>query len=265
VSVRTRQWSVGTPCWVDLATADADGASTFYSDLFGWEIRSGPPEVGGYRMALLRGSVVGGIRPVAHGASASWTTHLAAADAGASLRRVVEAGGRVVSGPVSLLTEGAIALAQDPTGVPFGMWEPGELIGAELVNEPGSFCWAELLSHDPVASSDFSTRVFGHAYSDRGGADFSYAMIRVGDVAVAGAAAIGPPRFGEPPVHPQWLVYFSVDDTDAAGERVQALGGLIEVPSTETRHGRMSLARGRSGELFGLLEADDLPRTSPGD
>jgi len=265
VSVRTTPWPVGTPCWVDLATADPDGASTFYSDLFGWEIRSGPPEVGGYRMALLRGSVVGGIRPVSQATAASWTTHLASADAGASLRQVVEAGGRVLSAPVSLLTEGAIALAQDPTGVPFGFWEPGELIGAELVNEPGSFCWAELLSHDPVASGGFNTRVFGHAYSDRGGADFSYAMIKVGDVAGAGAAAIGPPRFGEPPVQPQWLVYFSVDDTDAAGERVHALGGRIEVPSTDTRHGRMSLARGRLGELFGLLEADDLPRVAPGD
>ena len=263
MSVRTTPWPVGTPCWIDLATSDPDGASAFYSGLFGWETRSGPAEVGGYRMALLRASVVAGIRPVAQGAPASWTTHLAVADAAASLNDVVEAGGRVVSPPVSLSTEGAIALAQDPTGVPFGIWEPGELIGAERVNEPGSFCWAELLSHDPVASSGFNTRVFGHAYSDRGGPDFSYAMVRVGDVAVAGAAAIGPPRLGDPAVEPQWLVYFSVGDTDAVADRVQALGGRLELSPTETRHGRMSLLRGRSGELFGVLEADDRGRATP--
>jgi hypothetical protein len=253
---------VGTPCWIDLATSDPDGASAFYAELLGWEIRSGPPEVGGYRMALLRGSVVAGIRPVARGTAASWTTYLASADADASLRRVVEAGGRVLSPPVSLLSEGALALAQDPTGVPFGIWEPGELIGAELVDEPGSYCWAELLSSDPVASSGFGTRVFGHAYSDQGGTDFSYAMVRVGDIAVAGAAAIGPSRLGEPPVQPQWLVYLSVDDTETFGERIQALGGRIELPPTETGHGRMSLVRGRMGELFGALEADDVPHAA---
>jgi predicted enzyme related to lactoylglutathione lyase len=55
-------------------------------------------------------------------------------------------------------------------------------------------------------------------------------------------------------------VYFSVEDTDAAVAAAISLGGRVEVPPTETPHGRMSLLHGRAGELFGVLQADDLPR-----
>jgi predicted enzyme related to lactoylglutathione lyase len=264
MSIRTSPWPVGTPCWVDLATADPLAASAFYSQLLGWEVRPGPPAAGGYRMAVLRGSAVAGIRPAPPGGPSTWTTYLASADVGATVREVMAAGGGVELGPVSLLSEAVIALAQDPTGVPFGVWEAGRLIGAQLVNEPGGFCWAELLSRDVSTSRHFHDRVFGHAYSDHGGDDFSYDMIRVDGTAVSGIAAIGPPRSGEPPTAPQWLVYFSVDDTDAVSARAQALGGRIELSPTETPHGRMSLLRGRSGELFGVLQADDLPRETPG-
>lgn len=259
MSVRITAWPAGTPCWVDLEVPDPLAASAFYSALLGWEIRAGPPAVGGYRMALLRDRVVAGIRPAPHAGPGSWTTYLASEDVGATVREVAAAGGRVVSGPVSLLSEGAIALAQDPTGVVFGIWEAGRLVGAELVNEPGSFCWVDLLSHDVNRSRAFATQVFGHSFSDRGGGDFSYATIRVHDAAVAGVAAIGPARAGETATLPQWLVYFSVDDTDEVGARVQRLGGRIELRPTETPHGRMSLLRGRTGELFGVLQADDLP------
>lgn len=263
MSIRTSPWPVGTPCWVDVATADPQVASTFYSELFGWEVRQGPPEARGYRMALVRGSAVAGIRPAPSPGSDSWTTYLASEDVGATAREVVAAGGSVVGGPMSLLSEGAIALAQDPAGVAFGIWEPGRLIGARLVNEPGGFCWAELLSRDLATSTGFCTRVFGYDYSDRVDDDFNYSMIRVGDTAVAGAAAIGPPRDVEPVVQPQWLVYFCVDDTDATCALAQQLGGRVELPPTETPHGRMALLRGRRGELFGVLQGDDLPLATP--
>lgn len=258
MSVRTARWPPGTPCWLDLGTPDPAASATFYASLFGWQLRPGPPEAAGYRMALLRDSVVAGIRP--DRGHAGWVTYLASDDVGATLRRAVGAGGTAVAGPVSLLTEGAMAVARDPTGVQFGIWEPGHLIGAELVNEPGGFCWAEVLTPDPRRSRDFHVAVFGHAFYDHGGEDFSYDMMRLGTTAVAGMAAIGPVPRGELPMSPQWLVYFSVDDTDEACRRAAAQGGSVQVPPTESPHGRMALLRGRLGELFGVLEADDLPR-----
>lgn len=258
MSVRSARWPAGTPCWLDLGTPAPDTSSAFYSSLLGWEARQGPPEAAGYRMALLRDSVVAGIRP--DRGPAGWVTYLASDDVGATLRRVVLAGGRAVSGPVSLLSEGAMAVAQDPTGAQFGIWEPEHLIGAELVNEPGGFCWSELLTPDPQRSRDFHAGVFGHAFNDHGGEDFSYDLIRLGTTAVAGMAAIGPGPAGALPMGPQWLAYFSVDDTDEMARRATALGGRVQIAPTESPHGRMALLRGRLGELFGVLEADDLPR-----
>jgi len=260
VSVRSARWPAGTPCWLDLGTPDPVASSAFYSSLFGWRARPGPPEAAGYRMALLRDCVVAGIRP--DRGYAGWVTYLASDDVGATLRRVVDAGGRAVAGPVSLLTEGAMAVAQDPTGAQFGIWEPGHLIGAELVNEPGSFCWSELLTPDLARSRDFHAGVFGHAFNDHGGEDFCYELIQLGTTAVAGMAAIGPVPVGELPMGPQWLAYFCVEDADEMCRRAAALGGRVQVAPTESPHGRMALLRGRLGELFGVLEDDDLPRPS---
>jgi predicted enzyme related to lactoylglutathione lyase len=261
VSTRTSAWPPGTPCWVDLASPDLDAAAEFYPRLLGWQVRTGPPEAGGYRLAMLGGSVVAGLRPSA--GPPAWTTYLASADVAATLERVAAAGGRVTTAPVALLSEGALALAEDPTGVPFGIWEPGRLIGAQLVNEPGAFCWDELLTADAGRSRDFHARVFGFAYDDRDGADFSYALIRLGEATVGGLATIGPPVGAHPSSRPQWLVYFSVDDTDGVSARAEALGGRVVVAPTDSPHGRMALLTGPTGELFGVLQADDLPRETP--
>ena len=52
---RDTAWPGGTPCWVDLGADDIDKATAFYRGLFGWDIPPGPPEAGGYSIALLRG------------------------------------------------------------------------------------------------------------------------------------------------------------------------------------------------------------------
>lgn len=245
---------------MDLVAPDPAAAFAFYAGLLGWELRPGPLQAGGYRMATLRGAVVAGIRPAPPGSFAGWTTYLATDQLDAAVRYVVTAGGDVVAPPMSVLSDGAIALARDACGVPFGLWQRGDLVGAELVNEPGAFCWVELLSRDLSRSLHFFSQLFGYSYRDRSGDDFSYAMIQIGGTAVAAAAAIGPSRQAEPLMSPQWLVYFSVEDTDAAVAAAISLGGWVEVPPTETPHGRMSLLHGRAGELFGVLQADDLPR-----
>lgn len=36
------EYSPGTFCWVELATPDADGATAFYTELFGWGTRDIP-------------------------------------------------------------------------------------------------------------------------------------------------------------------------------------------------------------------------------
>ena len=51
----------GVPSWVDLGTPDIPKAIEFYSSLFGWQIEQGPPEAGGYSLAMLRGVFATGV------------------------------------------------------------------------------------------------------------------------------------------------------------------------------------------------------------
>ena len=44
---------------------------------------------------------------------------------------------------------------------PFLMWQPGDHIGAQLVNEPGAFTWNELATTDLPGARDFYISVFG--------------------------------------------------------------------------------------------------------
>ena len=53
----------GVPSWVDLGSPDPAAAAAFYGGLFGWDAPEGTPEMGGYRMAMLRERAVAGIGP----------------------------------------------------------------------------------------------------------------------------------------------------------------------------------------------------------
>ena len=54
----------GTICWIDLASTDAAGATTFYCDLFGWTATEPAENAGGYRMLMHDGRQVAGLAPV---------------------------------------------------------------------------------------------------------------------------------------------------------------------------------------------------------
>ena len=43
----------------------------------------------------------------------------------------------------------------------FGVWQPKTFAGADLVNEPNSLCWNEVLTRDPEADKAFYPAVFG--------------------------------------------------------------------------------------------------------
>ncbi|MDQ3627998.1 MAG: VOC family protein [Actinomycetota bacterium] len=256
MSVRTEPWPSGTPCWVDVASSDPAAASGFYRDLLGWEVREGPAGSGGYRMAFVSGQVVAGIR---QGGAAGWTVYLASDDMRQTLDAVIAAGGRVLTPPTALLGEAVMAVVEDPGGAVFGVWQPLDLIGARMVNEPGAFCWDELMTSEYAAARAFYTEVFGFRYADHGASTHAYSMLRIDAATVGGIGAIGP---GPWPESPHWLVYFSVDDADGVASRAAGLGGHVRVAPTDTPLGRMAVLQGPERELFAVLQADDLPRST---
>jgi len=137
----------GTPSWVDLASPDPDGSARFYGGLFGWDAPEGGPveETGGYRMFRREGKNVAGLGPTqAEGQPAMWTTYVSTDDAEAVAGKVREAGGRVMMEPFDVLAAGRMAVFVDPGGAFICIWQPLDHHGADVVNEPSSFCWNEL-------------------------------------------------------------------------------------------------------------------------
>ena len=55
-----------------------------------------------------------------------------------------------------------MAIAADPSGAVFGIWQAGQMIGSSLVNEPGGLTWEDLRSTDPAAAQDFYRALFGY-------------------------------------------------------------------------------------------------------
>lgn len=194
MATRDEPWPQGTPSWVDLMVDDAEAAARFYGDLFGWESEAGSPETGGYRIAMLGGRAVAGIGSVPPGAQmpSVWTTYIAVDDLDATATRVTEHGGTIMMGPMDVMDQGRVAVAADPTGAVFGMWQAQQHIGAGRVNEAGSPIWNECTTRDYEAAKRFYAGVFGYDLQEVGdGQSFHYSLLNLGGNTVGG---LGAPR-----------------------------------------------------------------------
>jgi predicted enzyme related to lactoylglutathione lyase len=245
-------YAPGTPCWVDLGTPGTDRAASFYGGLFDWELAIDPrPEAGGYGMFRLRGRLVAGIGPQASPeVPPYWAVYVSVADADATAAKVTAAGGKIVAGPLDVFDAGRMAVAQDSTGSFISFWQPGTHIGAQLVNEPGTFTWNELAAADIGQAREFYTSVFGWGLEGDPGNEQA-AIFTVGGQAVCGAHAAGP---GEPPA---WSAWFSVADCDAAAARVTELGGSVVMPPADMDFGRGAVVADPHGAVLGIGAVSD--------
>ncbi len=87
---------------------------------------------------------------------------MASDDADKTAELVTEYGGTVVLAPGSVVDEGRMFMATDPTGAMFGVWEAKNNIGAGIVNEPGALVWEDLRTTDPRRAQEFYSAVFGY-------------------------------------------------------------------------------------------------------
>ncbi len=243
------RYAPGSPCWVDLGTPDINASVAFYSSLFGWDVAEGHPEAGGYRIAHLRGKTVAGLGPQ-QGPVSAWTTYFATDDVDAHVQTIKQHGGMVMMEPMDIMDQGRMAIAADPEGAVFGLWQPGLHKGAELVNEPGAMAWHELWTRNREQAKAFYTAVFGYGMDDH--TMPGYTVWQVGGTGVAGGMDVPPDVPTQVPAH--WAVYFWVDDADAAAARVAELGGSVVAPPFDIPGvGRVAIVHGPAQESFGLF------------
>ena len=250
---RDTRWPAGTPSWVDVSVDDVPKAVAFYEALFGWDIQVGGPEVGGYAIAHKDGQIVAGIGPKMGPAEApaAWTTYLATDDADETAAKIKGAGGQLLAEPMDVMEEGRMAIAMDPSGAAFGIWQGEHTTGIGVANEPGTLTWNEDMSRDFEGSKAFYHDVFGYDYQDMSGDGFKYAMLMLDGHEVGG---IGEYPEGTPAEVPAaWGAYFMVEDTDAAMAKAVELGGSVVRPAADTPYGRMGTVTDDHGAVFSVM------------
>jgi predicted enzyme related to lactoylglutathione lyase len=250
-------YSPGTPCWVDLGTTDPEAARAFYAAVFGWDYDVGPPEAGEYTVATVRGKPVAGLYaygPEMEGTPPTWTMYLATDDAAGCARRMEQAGGTVLAGPMQVMEEGAMAVVRDPSGAVVGLWQAGRHIGARVANEPGGFIWNELLTRDLQAARGFYVDVFGYDTDEMDvGAPTPYVVLKLADREIAGMMTTPPHVPEQAPSH--WLTYFAVSDTDAAVADVEKAGGQVMNGPNDSPYGRLAVVADPQGAVFTVIQS----------
>ncbi|WP_270888750.1 VOC family protein [Pedococcus sp. 5OH_020] len=265
---RDEPWPAGTPSWVDLMVDDVQQAREFYEALFGWEFQQGAPESGGYLTATKDGGAAAGLgaKPEGQGdVPTMWTTYLESQDAEATTSAVTAAGGQVVVPVMDVMGLGRMAVATDPTGAVFGIWQSQTMTGAAVANQDGAYCWNELHTRDYEGSKEFYAAVFGYRYDQMGdGESFAYSTFTApGQQASCGGINDDTKMPGEHP--PYWLVWFQADDVDSSTARATELGGSVMMGPDDTPFGRMTIVRAPQGEVFGLIDpTSTTPAPTPG-
>jgi uncharacterized protein len=234
----------GVPCWVDTWQPDADAAVGFYTELFGWEAEETTPPGSDRRMFMCRlrnrdVAAIGSPPPVPDHTPV-WGTYVWVDSAEEAATKATEAGGSVAVEPFESLDGGRIAILGDPAGAVFGVWQPGEHRGAELVNEAGAWSMSPLHTRDPERSAAFYHDLFGWEPEEMEGAGGVSIMRLPGFVGgeplqpvprdvVAVMAPMTPDQFpDEVPSH--WGVDFWVEDADRTADKAAELGGTVIAP-----------------------------------
>jgi predicted enzyme related to lactoylglutathione lyase len=237
----------GTPCWVDLGSPDRQATSEFYAGLFGWVAEMDPrPEAGGYGMFTLDTKNVAGLGPQMNpDGPPYWTVYVSVDNVDETLAKATAAGGTVVAGPMDVFDAGRMGVLRDPVGSFVSVWQPDQHVGAQLVNQAGTFAWNELATTDLAAARDFYQAVFGWGLDANASGDTS-ALFTVDGRMVCGAHVAGEGEF------PAWSVWFATDDCDASAAKVAELGGSVLMPPSDMDFGRGSVVADPQGAVFGI-------------
>ncbi|MCW2926064.1 MAG: cfp30B [Thermoleophilia bacterium] len=245
--------------WADLQAHDVKAAVEFYGRTLGWEFREEHDAEGTivYWTALLGKQTVAGVgempgEAVAGGMPSAWTNYVTVDDAAATCATATQLGGRVLMGPMEVMDQGTMAIVLDPTGAAFGLWQNGRHTGADAVNQPSTYTWAELYSSDVDQATAFYAALFGWTAAP---------MVEGGDYLVLsndGHQMAGlmpkPAEMGDAP--DAWVTYYGVADVMAAKAEVTAAGGTVLWGPTQTGPGTTIGVQDPQGAVVHFIEME---------
>src|ERR671933_2698156 len=259
-------YRAGVPCWVASAHPEPEKAVAFYTELLGWEAEEmmGAGSPAEYYLCRLRGRDVAAVGSWRGGPPVGvWETYIWVESAEDTVARVTDAGGSVILEPFDLLDAARVAVVADPAGAVFGVWQPIEHRGAQLVNEPGAWSISQLNTRDPEGAKAFYGAVFGWETDtfDMGEGEITLWRLPgyVGgepeqpvsrEVVGVMVPMSGDRSTKDVPAH--WRVDFWVENIDAAVDKAAELGGEIKMPPFHTSVGRSARLADPQGAVFSV-------------
>ena len=219
----------GEVVWYELMTSDVDAARRFYEPVLGWSIEKTSNAPNGYRMIAGAKGNVGGVLPLPRGVDASmagWFMYISVPDCDAVATKIKSDGGAIHIPGTDVPGAGRWCFVSDPQGVNFYVMTPLGPRGSATSHQPGVAGyggWHELHTKDSAKAFEFYSRHFG--WSTDGVHDMGpmgqYRLFKIG------ATQSGGMMNDSSVPRPQWLVYFNVDDIDAAARRIKSADGRI--------------------------------------
>ncbi|MGH7765789.1 MAG: VOC family protein, partial [Candidatus Dormibacteraceae bacterium] len=241
--------------WVDLSTSDPEAARKYYGKLFGWKLDDPSPDAGGYMLATLAGKNIAGLGPQQDpNAPSAWMVYIGSHDVDGIARKVEAAGGKVIAPPFDVLTSGRMSVFQDPSDAFISVWQPKDMQGADVMNAPNTFAWAELNSRGFATAKPFYTKLFGwgEKVSPMGEGQPDYTEFKLGGESIAGGMEMNPMVPSEVPSY--WMVYFGVDDVDKAFKKAIDGGGQEMLAPQDFPGGRFAILSDPQGAAFGIMK-----------
>lgn len=259
----------GLFCWTDVSLSDPQAAVAFYTGLFGWDAQDQEDDDGSYVYTMFDrdGASVAGLGPRQGGGEGPppmWTSYVAVDDLDETLERWTGHGGAVLLPATDVMAAGRMAVVADPESAVLALWEAGGHRGAETFGGHGALAWNELSTRDPAMAREFYGSVLGWGFEARQGDGSAEHWLITLDAKTGGAPYRDDRLNGgiltmdaswpsDLPAH--WMVYFSVDDTDEAVERLTDLGGQVSVPAFDAGAARIAVVSDPQGGTFSLMSS----------
>jgi uncharacterized protein len=109
--------------YAELHTQDPTAAKTFYRQLFEWKMSDHPNAQGTYTEIDLGEGFPAGLLKAAGELSSHWLPYVKVGDAAAATAKAKSLGAKPVQELVDI-PEGIFSILVDPTGAPFGLFQP---------------------------------------------------------------------------------------------------------------------------------------------
>ncbi|MBL0938955.1 MAG: VOC family protein [Gemmatimonadaceae bacterium] len=239
---------INRPVWFDLSTSDLEAAKRLYGELFGWSFMDGGPAMGHYTMAFTPGghaaAAIAPKMPDQGEMPTVWTVYFGTADMQESVRRITTQGGSIMVPPMHIPENGHMAIAVDPDGAVFGLWQAEPFPGAGVESEHGAMCWSEVNSRHAEANAKFYAGVFNLVAHALEMPDGEYYTLHDGNPAVCGVMQLDTKSEGIPP---NWMPYFYVNNLDQANAIWEKHGGKIMAGPIASPYGNIMAVQDPQG------------------